>query len=299
MRENGGQGVNRTPDTRIFSPLLYQLSYLAVPERRLLDRSASTVVKAHRREIGMMGPFLTVLCALATLNSRTLPQSLTPRLKRQPPNARHMTVSAIQSPQPSATESVAERYQRIRELSIELIAPLTPEDQVVQTIPEVSPTKWHLAHVTWFFEQFCLAEFISDYQSVDEQYNYLFNSYYYTVGDMHGRPTRGLLSRPSVGEVLEYRRRVDNAMLELITLNGDDPALLERVELGLNHEQQHQELLLTDIKHVFFSNPLSPIYRDLPLPGASAAATATATATATVMVRPTPTAPNSTPLGPS
>ncbi len=177
-----------------------------------------------------------------------------------------MVSVVLQSPRPFIRESLADRYQRIRHLSVELVAPLTPEDQVVQTIPEVSPTKWHLAHMSWFFEQFCLDAHVDGYEPVDERYHFLFNSYYHTVGDMHPRALRGLLSRPTLKEILEYRRQVDDAMLELIRERGNGGDLAFLITLGLNHEQQHQELILTDIKHVFFSNPLWPTYRDLPVP---------------------------------
>jgi ergothioneine biosynthesis protein EgtB len=163
-------------------------------------------------------------------------------------------------------ESLAEHYRRVRQESLALSAPLAPEDQVVQTIPEVSPTKWHLAHVTWFFERFCLMGYVPGYRPADERWHYLFNSYYYTVGEMHGRSRRGLLSRPTVAEIRAFRERVDEAMLELIGRRGAEPELAFLVTLGLHHEQQHQELLLTDIKHVLFSNPLGPAYRDLPAP---------------------------------
>jgi len=161
-------------------------------------------------------------------------------------------------------EALTARYHRVRSASLALAEPLAPEDQVIQTIPEVSPTKWHLAHVTWFFERFCLLEHLPGYEPVDERYHYLFNSYYYTVGEMYRRPRRGLLSRPTVAEIREFRARVDDAMLSLIASRADDPAFAFLVELGLHHEQQHQELLLTDIKHVFFSNPLGPVYSPLP-----------------------------------
>ena len=152
-------------------------------------------------------------------------------------------------------------FRRIRTATQDLIRPLEPEDCVVQTIPEVSPTKWHLAHVTWFFEKFCLCEFEPGYRVFDDAYHYLFNSYYYTAGKMHARANRGLLSRPTVEQVLDYRRHVDDAMENLIVTRGDSDDFAFRVTLGLHHEQQHQELLLTDIKHVFYSNPLSPAYR--------------------------------------
>ena len=163
-------------------------------------------------------------------------------------------------------EPLAARYERVRDTTVGLAAPLEPEDQVVQPIIEASPTKWHLAHVTWFFERFCLAEHVRGYEAVDPAYDHLFNSYYYTVGTMHERALRGLLSRPTVRQIQEYRARVDEAMLELLEQRGDDPALARLVELGLHHEQQHQELLLTDVKQVFFANPLGPAYRELPAP---------------------------------
>ena len=114
------------------------------------------------------------------------------------------------------SSALAALYRRVRQASLSLAAPLMAEDQVVQTIPEVSPTKWHLAHVTWFFERFCLLEHAPGYQPVDERYHYLFNSYYYTVGEMYRRPHRGLLSRPTVAEIHAFRARVDDAMERLM-----------------------------------------------------------------------------------
>jgi ergothioneine biosynthesis protein EgtB len=130
---------------------------------------------------------------------------------------------------------------------------------VVQSMPDVSPTKWHLAHVTWFFERFVLKPHLAGYRELEPRYDYLFNSYYYTAGEMHARPRRGLLSRPTVEEVLAYRRHVDAAMTRL--LDGADDAVRYLIVLGLHHEQQHQELMLTDIKHVLAQNPLEPVYR--------------------------------------
>jgi ergothioneine biosynthesis protein EgtB len=151
-------------------------------------------------------------------------------------------------------------YLAVRETTERLAAPLHPEDQVVQSMPDVSPTKWHRAHVTWFFETFLLKEHLPGYIDHHPQYGFLFNSYYEQVGERHPRPHRGLLSRPTVDEIAAYRAHVDAAMVDL--LDGcDDPALLELVELGLHHEQQHQELLLMDIKHVLSLNPLRPAYR--------------------------------------
>jgi ergothioneine biosynthesis protein EgtB len=158
----------------------------------------------------------------------------------------------------SPVNSLAEQFTRIREQTLRLCASLKAEDTVVQSMPNVSPTKWHLAHVTWLFERLVLEEFISGYQRFNEQYNFLFNSYYYSVGQMHARPKRGMLTRPTLADIVAYRSHVDNAMLELLNERGDEPGIQQRVTLGLNHEQQHQELLLTDIKHVFSCNPLLP-----------------------------------------
>ena len=172
----------------------------------------------------------------------------------------------------AAGSTLLSDYRRVRTLSERLAAPLAPEDQVVQTMPDVSPTKWHLAHVTWFFEHFVLAPNLAGYRVFDERWHYLFNSYYYTVGQMHDRPRRGLLSRPTVAEVLEFRAYVDEAMERLLETSGDDPDLAFRVTLGLHHEQQHQELLLTDIKHVLWTNPLGPAYDERLSPAPAEAA---------------------------
>ena len=160
-----------------------------------------------------------------------------------------------------APAPLADRYLRVRELSLALAKPLAPEDQVVQTIPEVSPTKWHLAHTTWLFEHFVLGAFVQDYVPFNEHYHHLFNSYYYTVGDMFRRPDRGLLSRPTAAEIKSYRHHVDKHMLELLADEDGNEALAFLILLGVNHEQQHQELMLTDIKHVLSVNPMGPVYR--------------------------------------
>ena len=154
--------------------------------------------------------------------------------------------------------ALSDRYRKIREQSLALIAELQPEDTVVQSMPDVSPTKWHLAHVTWFFERFVLEPCLRDYARFDDQYHYLFNSYYYTAGQMHARPKRGLLSRPTLAQVLDYRSYVDTAMQQLLQTDATDEHIIKVITIGLNHEQQHQELLLTDIKHVFSCNPLRP-----------------------------------------
>jgi ergothioneine biosynthesis protein EgtB len=166
----------------------------------------------------------------------------------------------------NTADALVARYRQVRNATLELTAPLCLEDQVVQAIPEASPTKWHLAHTTWFFERFCLREHADGYQSVDDRYDHLFNSYYYTVGEMHARPDRGLISRPTVAQIRDYRAHVDDAMESLLYQRAGDLELGFLVSLGLNHEQQHQELLLTDIKQVLFVNPLAPAYAQLPLP---------------------------------
>ena len=177
------------------------------------------------------------------------------------------------TPQTQAqSNDLATDYLKIREATVALTETLEPEDCQIQTIPEVSPTKWHLAHVSWFFERFCLLEYSQAYQAFSEKFLEIFNSYYYSVGQMHRRTERGLLNRPLFSEVLEYRSHIDEAMLELIELGADDPALAFTITLGMHHEQQHQELLLTDIKHVFFTNPLNPVYR-APAPSPTFSAT--------------------------
>jgi ergothioneine biosynthesis protein EgtB len=158
------------------------------------------------------------------------------------------------------------RYAAVRAQTLDLTRPLSAEDQQVQSMPDVSPTKWHLAHVSWFFETFLLANALPGYQPFHDLYGFLFNSYYEAVGPRWSRPDRGLLSRPSLDEVLDYRRHVDNAMAKLIATTPADcwSELGPLVELGLNHEQQHQELILMDIKHVLSLNPLSPAYVEAP-----------------------------------
>src|SRR5947207_12213382 len=144
--------------------------------------------------------------------------------------------------------SLLERYLAVRRATAVLAAPLSPEDCAIQSMPDASPAKWHLAHTTWFFETFILAPAIADYRSFHPAFRVLFNSYYNAVGDKHPRPERGLLSRPSLEQVVAYRAQVDARMLRLIESHAD-VAVTALVELGLNHEQQHQELILTDLKH--------------------------------------------------
>ncbi|MBV9710035.1 MAG: DinB family protein, partial [Ktedonobacteraceae bacterium] len=166
---------------------------------------------------------------------------------------------------PSKTDFI-EQYQNVRRFSEYLCEPLVTEDYVVQSMPDVSPTKWHLAHVSWFFETFLLFPAVPGYQSLHPQYAYLFNSYYNTIGERHCRPDRGLISRPTVEETYRYRKYVDEQVLELLT-KIDEQRLMEFapiIILGFHHEQQHQELILTDLKHVLSCNPLSPVYRTRP-----------------------------------
>ncbi|MCU0656666.1 MAG: ergothioneine biosynthesis protein EgtB [Polyangiaceae bacterium] len=159
-------------------------------------------------------------------------------------------------------EGLLARYLAVRAATEGLAAPLSAEDQAVQSMPDCSPTKWHRAHTTWFFEEFVLVP--RGVSPVDERYRYLFNSYYEAVGPRHARPERGLLTRPSTKEIGAYRRAVDEQMSALL-LRAEGPeleALLPLIELGLAHEEQHQELLLTDILHAFSMNPLLPAYRE-------------------------------------
>ncbi len=160
-------------------------------------------------------------------------------------------------------EALLAHFHRIRNFTNALCSRLEPEDCVVQSMPDVSPTKWHLAHTTWFFETFILKKFLAGYRAEIPQYAYLFNSYYNAAGDMHRRDLRGLISRPTVQQTHRYRASIDSHIDHL--LSNAEEKLLDEIEpilvLGINHEQQHQELLITDIKHVFAQNPLYPVFR--------------------------------------
>ncbi|OJT97081.1 MAG: sulfatase maturase [Alphaproteobacteria bacterium 65-7] len=160
----------------------------------------------------------------------------------------------------SQEADLTERYAAVRAHSLALAASLSPEDCAVQSMPDASPIKWHLAHTSWFFETVILSR-RSGYRPFDARFAYLFNSYYEALGPRHPRPRRGLITRPALDEVLAWRRHVDAAMARACA----DPALTDLILLGLNHEQQHQELMLTDIKHAFFCNPLLPAYSESPL----------------------------------
>jgi len=161
-------------------------------------------------------------------------------------------------------DQVITGYQAVRAFTEELCEPLATEDYIIQSMPDVSPTKWHIAHTSWFFETFILNEAYPGYQSPNPTYAYLFNSYYVAAGQRHCRPKRGLLSRPTVKEVYEYRQYVDEHMLALLDRFDDNQFAKwgPIIEIGLHHEQQHQELMLTDLKHNFAINPLFPAYQD-------------------------------------
>jgi ergothioneine biosynthesis protein EgtB len=168
---------------------------------------------------------------------------------------------------PAITTLLA-RYRTVRAATLALVAPLTPEDLMVQSCPEASPAKWHLAHTSWFFETFVLADFFPAYQLFHPDFRWLFNSYYNALGDMPEKKLRASFSRPPLDAILAYRSHVDAAIAQLLERPAPaDPEALRRIALGLEHEQQHQELIATDIKHALFTNPLHPAY--LPLPEAA------------------------------
>ncbi len=170
-----------------------------------------------------------------------------------------MTLSRPITP---AASALRDKFREVRATSLALAAPLSAEDQCIQSMPDASPTKWHLAHTTWFFETVLLQPHATGYMPFDVRFHYLFNSYYEALGPRHPRPQRGLLTRPSVHEVHAYRRHVDDAVVALLEEGAFDWAAVEPiVTLGLNHEQQHQELLLTDILHALSCNPLLPAYK--------------------------------------
>ena len=168
---------------------------------------------------------------------------------------------------PRTGGAVSARYAGLRAATLALAAPLSPEDCVVQSMPDASPVKWHLAHTTWFFETFILGVHESRYRGFDPAYRMLFNSYYNAIGAKHPRPQRGMLSRPSLADVLAYRAHVDDAMSRLLGRAQLPDDLVQLVELGIQHEQQHQELILTDVKHLLSLNPVQPAYAAaLPVP---------------------------------
>ena len=167
----------------------------------------------------------------------------------------------VAATQPSSTKGgLASRYLQVRGVSSALAGPLSPEDCALQSMPDASPVKWHLGHTSWFFETFVLAPHATGYVPFDPHFRVLFNSYYNAIGDKHPRPERGLVSRPDLDTVFAYRAHVDAALVAFLE-NGVAPEAAALIELGLHHEQQHQELILTDLKHLLSRNPLKPIYR--------------------------------------
>ena len=170
------------------------------------------------------------------------------------------TPSGEQAREAARSTNWVERYRAVRAETERRASFLSPEDQQVQSMPDASPTKWHRAHVSWFFETFLLGPRVPAYETHDERFAFLFNSYYVAAGPRHARFARGLVTRPNADEVTRYRAHVDAAVETLLRERGDDPRIDEIMEIGLNHEQQHQELMLTDILHAFAQNPTSPAY---------------------------------------
>jgi ergothioneine biosynthesis protein EgtB len=159
----------------------------------------------------------------------------------------------------TGTSTLLDHYRAVRAASLALTAPLSPEDLMVQSCPEASPAKWHLAHTTWFFETFVLREFLPGYHDFHPDFHWLFNSYYNSLGDMPAKSLRASFSRPPVADILAYRAHVD-AGIDRLLESAPNPEAARRITLGLHHEQQHQELIATDIKHALFTNPLHPAY---------------------------------------
>jgi ergothioneine biosynthesis protein EgtB len=172
----------------------------------------------------------------------------------------------LYAPQASAAHTADARYRQIRAATEFLCRPLATDDYALQSMPDASPAKWHIAHTSWFFEEFVLQAAVERYRFFDPSYRYLFNSYYESVGPRHSRPERGLLSRPTTEQVWAYRAHVDDEMQALLEGDSLSPELQHIVTVGLHHEQQHQELFLTDIKHLFSRNPLRPAYVAPPNP---------------------------------
>ncbi|CAN5591172.1 ergothioneine biosynthesis protein EgtB [soil metagenome] len=168
----------------------------------------------------------------------------------------------------TSASTLLDRYQAVRSATIEFCRPLSPEDLMVQSCPEASPVKWHLAHTSWFFETFVLREFVAGYQPFHPDFLWLFNSYYNSLGDMPEKKLRASFSRPPLDAILAYRSSVDAAIVKLLQHPIEDEAA-RRITLGLQHEQQHLELIATDIKHALFTNPLHPAYLEAPAPTTS------------------------------
>ena len=191
-----------------------------------------------------------------------LPPKARKRSEKHAQPSRASEAEATPRSQGAPATTVGQRYASVRAATEQLAKPLTAEDQTIQSMPDASPTKWHRAHTTWFFETFVLAPHVAGYRTYADRYGYLFNSYYEAVGPRHARPARGMITRPGVAEIADYRNYVDDAVLRL--LDEERPSVAPLIELGLHHEQQHQELILTDIKHAFSLNPIRPIYTEAP-----------------------------------
>jgi len=170
------------------------------------------------------------------------------------------TQTPTQTTPSHATSSLLARYRAVRAASLTLTSPLSPEDMMVQSCAEASPVKWHLAHTSWFFETFVLREFLAGYQDFHPDFHWLFNSYYTSLGEMPAKNLRSSFSRPPLADILAYRAHVDAAIARLLDAPDTDPEAARRIALGLEHEQQHQELIASDIKHALFTNPLHPAY---------------------------------------
>ena len=170
-----------------------------------------------------------------------------------------MNTTTPVSAQSKQNTTLIERFRSTRRRTMALAEPLTPEDMMVQSCPEASPVKWHLAHTSWFFESFILREYVRGYRPFNNDFTWLFNSYYQSFSAFPEKRLRSSFSRPPIDEILRYRVYVDEAIERLLDRDAD-PEALKRIELGVNHEEQHQELLLTDILHAFFTNPLRPVY---------------------------------------
>jgi ergothioneine biosynthesis protein EgtB len=168
----------------------------------------------------------------------------------------------------AAADDLGVRFRTVRTATERLVESLSPEDCALQSMENASPAKWHLAHTSWYFETFVLESQVPGYRPYHPSFRVLFNSYYNSVGEQYARPQRGLLSRPSLEEVFAYREHVDHHVESVLAKGPDlDPAVHDVLELGIHHEQQHQELLITDVKHLFSFNPLGPAFRELPEPG--------------------------------
>ena len=173
------------------------------------------------------------------------------------------TITPASADSITASTGLLERFRSARRRTMTICEPLTPEDMMVQSCPEASPAKWHLAHTSWFFESFILREFVHGYRVFNPEFTWLFNSYYQSFSTFPEKRLRSSFSRPPLDEILRYRAHVDEAIERMLEREAD-PEALKRVELGVNHEEQHQELLLTDVLHAFFTNPLRPVYNQGP-----------------------------------